>query len=26
VSETWGGFTHTIDIDVADSPSPSQIE
>ena len=26
VSETWGGFTNTIDVDVADSPSPSQIE
>ena len=26
VSETWGGFTSTIDVNVADSPSPSQIE
>ena len=26
LSETWGGFTNTIDVDVADSPSPSQIE
>ena len=26
VRETWGGFTNTIDVNVADSPSPSQIE
>jgi hypothetical protein len=26
VSETWGGFTSTIDVNVADTPSPSQIE
>jgi hypothetical protein len=26
VSETWGGFTNTIDVDVADSPSPSDVE
>ena len=26
VSETWGGFTNRIDVNVADSPSPSQIE
>jgi len=26
VTETWGGFTSTIDVDVADSPSPSQVE
>ncbi|MGH7627049.1 MAG: glycoside hydrolase domain-containing protein [Gemmatimonadaceae bacterium] len=26
VRETWGGFTSTIDVDVADSQSPSQIE
>lgn len=25
VRETWGGATNTIDIDVADSPSPSQV-
>ncbi len=26
VSETWGGFTNRIDVNVADSPSPSHIE
>ncbi len=26
VSETLGGFTNTIDVDVANTPSPSQVE